>query len=149
MGQCACAPSCTGKSCGDDGCGGRCGTCPQGQSCEAGSCTYPDVSFARDVFPLFSSCGGAGCHAGRAAQLDLDLATSAAAYRTLVGVDAEQCSGPKQRVTAGDVTGSYLLNKLTGIGMCSGSIMPKADGVLSAAQLDVIRAWIANGARND
>jgi hypothetical protein len=37
------------------------------------------------------------------------------------------------------------VNKLTGIGMCSGSAMPKAGGELSAAQVDVIRAWI--GAR--
>lgn len=29
----ACVPSCSGKVCGDDGCGGSCGTCPAGQLC--------------------------------------------------------------------------------------------------------------------
>ncbi len=29
----SCDPDCTGKQCGDDGCGGQCGTCPEGQGC--------------------------------------------------------------------------------------------------------------------
>lgn len=29
----ACTPNCAGLSCGDDGCGGQCGVCPQGQAC--------------------------------------------------------------------------------------------------------------------
>jgi formylglycine-generating enzyme required for sulfatase activity len=46
-----CAPNCAGKDCGDDGCGGSCGTCEDGLICEAkgtcckknpqGYCTYP------------------------------------------------------------------------------------------------------------
>ncbi len=32
-----CTPNCTGRSCGDDGCGGTCGTCASG-SCVDGSC---------------------------------------------------------------------------------------------------------------
>ncbi|MBM4353912.1 MAG: hypothetical protein FJ109_08965 [Deltaproteobacteria bacterium] len=28
-----CTPSCVGKECGDDGCGGTCGTCPEGKAC--------------------------------------------------------------------------------------------------------------------
>jgi len=32
-GQCACVPSCVGKDCGSDGCGGLCGGCPLGQAC--------------------------------------------------------------------------------------------------------------------
>ncbi len=31
-----CVPNCAGKVCGDDGCGGSCGTCAGGQSCDAG-----------------------------------------------------------------------------------------------------------------
>ena len=35
-----CAPNCSGKECGDDACGGTCGTCPiGGQVCEEGGCT--------------------------------------------------------------------------------------------------------------
>ena len=33
-----CTPNCAGLACGDDGCGGTCGTCAAGESCEAGSC---------------------------------------------------------------------------------------------------------------
>lgn len=34
-----CAPQCTGKQCGDNGCGGTCGTCPGGAACSAnGQC---------------------------------------------------------------------------------------------------------------
>lgn len=35
-----CVPDCSGKACGDDGCGGNCGTCPDAQSCVAspGAC---------------------------------------------------------------------------------------------------------------
>ena len=37
-----CAPSCSGKACGDDGCDGSCGTCPSGQSCDgSGQCQQP------------------------------------------------------------------------------------------------------------
>lgn len=34
---CQCIPDCTGKTCGDDGCGGSCGSC-EGQICLNGSC---------------------------------------------------------------------------------------------------------------
>ena len=44
-GQCAggvcvpdCVPDCQGKTCGDDGCGGSCGTCQQNFACVAGNC---------------------------------------------------------------------------------------------------------------
>jgi len=33
-----CIPSCEGKECGSDDCGGSCGSCPEGKSCLAGSC---------------------------------------------------------------------------------------------------------------
>jgi hypothetical protein len=33
-----CTPSCAGKVCGDDGCGGSCGTCPAGRACMNGAC---------------------------------------------------------------------------------------------------------------
>ncbi len=33
-----CTPSCSGKACGDDGCGGSCGTCAVGTACSGGSC---------------------------------------------------------------------------------------------------------------
>ncbi|OGI12261.1 hypothetical protein A3K64_02960 [Candidatus Micrarchaeota archaeon RBG_16_36_9] len=41
-GQCssqACIPSCVGKNCGSDGCGGSCGTCTAPQTCNNGVCS--------------------------------------------------------------------------------------------------------------
>jgi len=35
---CPCLPDCAGKACGDDGCGGSCGTCPAETACEEGAC---------------------------------------------------------------------------------------------------------------
>lgn len=35
---CECAPQCEGRECGEDGCGGSCGSCAEGQSCKEGKC---------------------------------------------------------------------------------------------------------------
>ncbi len=37
----ACIPQCSGKACGDDGCGGSCGSCSLGESCESYQCVLP------------------------------------------------------------------------------------------------------------
>ena len=39
---CGCTPSCGGRTCGDDGCGGSCGACAGGRTCSgAGACACP------------------------------------------------------------------------------------------------------------
>ncbi len=35
-----CVPACAGKECGDDGCGGSCGDCGQGETCVVDRCVY-------------------------------------------------------------------------------------------------------------
>jgi MYXO-CTERM domain-containing protein len=40
---CACTPQCQGKTCGDDGCGGSCGNCMGGQTCQANQCVSPPM----------------------------------------------------------------------------------------------------------
>ncbi len=43
----SCVASCTGHTCGDDGCGGTCGSCPPSQMCTAsGTCAAPTASSA-------------------------------------------------------------------------------------------------------
>jgi formylglycine-generating enzyme required for sulfatase activity len=41
-----CKPNCTNKECGDNGCGGSCGTCTGGKTCQSGKCVtggcWPD-----------------------------------------------------------------------------------------------------------
>lgn len=147
-GQCVCAPQCSGKTCGDDGCGGTCGTCSGLSTCVNDQCTYPTKSYAADVHPLFQpSCSSAGCHNGSVA-VPLDFRTATAGYDGLVdkSSSAALCTS-KILVKPGDIANSYLMNKLTGIGMCFGSSMPKGAAPLTSAQLDIIRAWIGSGAK--
>ena len=48
-----CTPTCAGNNCGDNGCGGSCGSCVSGQICQAGRC---HGGGGRDCQP---TCGGA------------------------------------------------------------------------------------------
>jgi hypothetical protein len=56
FGDCGCQPQCWGMECGDDGCGGSCGTCPWGMKCMYGECV-------EDCVPNCSGkeCGDDGC----------------------------------------------------------------------------------------
>lgn len=51
-----CTPDCSEKSCGDDGCGGSCGTCASGASCVESQCQAACVPSCSD-----KSCGDDGC----------------------------------------------------------------------------------------
>jgi peptidoglycan/xylan/chitin deacetylase (PgdA/CDA1 family) len=53
-----CEPDCTGLECGDDGCGGSCGTCDAGWDCESGLCIEEPVCVP-DCAGL--DCGDDGC----------------------------------------------------------------------------------------
>jgi hypothetical protein len=60
-----CTPNCTGKDCGDDGCGGSCGTCTSPAVCEAsGTCCTPNCG--SNTCGPFDGCGGScgTCPAG-------------------------------------------------------------------------------------
>ncbi|MBM4355866.1 MAG: hypothetical protein FJ109_19110 [Deltaproteobacteria bacterium] len=63
-GKCnACQKDCTGKDCGDDGCGGVCGTCAPEKVCSAGSCQCkPNASTGccGAAVCFFDSCGNQG-----------------------------------------------------------------------------------------
>ncbi len=64
MWQVCCTPQCAGKECGDDGCGGSCGTCPQGASCVDGQCMCSwGSSCSSDCTPQCAGkeCGDDGC----------------------------------------------------------------------------------------
>jgi hypothetical protein len=44
-GECVCAPQCNGKKCGEDGCGGTCGSCLENWVCNGeGTCVDPNVT---------------------------------------------------------------------------------------------------------
>lgn len=52
-----CQPACDGKECGDDGCGGACGTCSGGLTCEQGTC-FP-LGCTPNCYD--KACGPDGC----------------------------------------------------------------------------------------
>lgn len=62
----ACAPKCAGKTCGPDGCGGMCGTCPEG-TCLLGICHVPGSGSltCEEVSACLVAClpGDFGCSA--------------------------------------------------------------------------------------
>jgi hypothetical protein len=81
----------------------------------------------------------------------LDMTTRMLAYRNLVGVGAMGPScmgGDRVRVVAGDPARSLLLEKVNPMPSC-GARMPRGAMPLTAAEIALIRGWIAAGARND
>ncbi|MBI4703388.1 MAG: hypothetical protein HY744_19925 [Deltaproteobacteria bacterium] len=61
-----CVPSCAGRQCGDDGCGGSCGSCAPPQTCAAGMCACQPSCAGKQCGP--DGCGGScgSCAAGKA-----------------------------------------------------------------------------------
>jgi hypothetical protein len=51
----SCTPQCDGRTCGDDGCDGTCGSCGNNEVCDSGTCVcVPDCAPA-------NACGADGC----------------------------------------------------------------------------------------
>lgn len=102
-----------------------------------------DVSFARDVRPLFAGCTGY-CHPGGGAPMGLGAQEI---WDNLVNASSTGCADGRLRVKPGDADPkqSYLVAKLMGVELCDGYRM----GSLSDDQIEIVRAWIAAGARND
>ena len=53
-----CTPSCVGKTCGDNGCGGSCGTCAGSETCVSSQCTKPTCQGCSGIEAASS---GTGC----------------------------------------------------------------------------------------
>lgn len=55
-----CTPNCQGKQCGTDGCGGSCGSCHTGQTCQNGTCVTTGECGKDPAHTCKDSCGGQG-----------------------------------------------------------------------------------------
>lgn len=103
----------------------------------------PDGVLWEDVAPLFNAeC--AGCHGGAEPEADLVIDGPDA----LVGVQSAQTTD-MPLVTAGDPLQSYVWHKLENtqtVAGGSGSVMPQS-GLLDAADIELVEAWIDAGAR--
>jgi hypothetical protein len=110
----------------------------------------PHVGFGADVFPMFASaCTSAGCHTQPNPAEGIDFSTASTARATLLGVPSTQCAG-LALVEPSQPASSYLLEKLRGWGTCFiGWQMPEQQTPLSAAQIDLVAAWIGKGAPLD
>jgi hypothetical protein len=121
----------------------------------AGSST-PAVSFSAIyamIFPMSTNARCNACHGMPAnditngnLHMGMDQAT---AYSALMGTTStSSMCGAKAYVVPGQPDLSLLFQKLSPTPPC-GSRMPLGGSAFSAAQLDMIRSWIAGGAKND
>jgi len=96
-----------------------------------------------------TNCALSGCHVGGSAVLpgSMDL-RSGQAFSNIVGVASEQRPA-LNRVEPGDPDASYLVRKIEGGPDVMGSRMPSGRPNLSAAQIDLVREWIADGAEDN
>jgi hypothetical protein len=145
-----CGGACVDTQTNDAHCGDCDSPCAGGLSCVAGMCECAAteiISFATQIEPLFSSCALGGCHSPPQIQEGLDLRLDKA-YTSLVGVPSNQC-GTTPRVDPGNPGGSYLLDKLRGVSLCDGFQMPLNTAPLPQADIDLISAWICQGAQDN
>ena len=103
----------------------------------------PAIDFTATVYPIIAAagCGNTNCHGGSDPAQGMNLSNPASAQAALVGVPANECDN-RLRVAPGSADDSYLINKLTGVGLCAGERMPRGGAPLSAAQIETFRAWI-------
>ena len=102
------------------------------------------VSFGAQIQPIFNdNC--TRCHSGSSAPRGLRL-DSANSYANLVNVASSEVPSLK-RVNPGDDANSYLVQKIEGTAAVGGR-MPLNSTPLSAANINLIRRWIAEGASN-
>lgn len=166
---CAAGQGCSGGTCGCSAtqmsCGGvcidtssdpaNCGSCghacASGEMCSAGTCTGcgPSSTLSGQVQPILTAnCATAGCHAGVRPAQGLNL-SAGMSFGQLVGVRSAECADGRLRVEARRADRSYLVNKITGTGICSGGMMPVTGPALSASDVALIESWICQGALND
>jgi len=121
---------------------------------------YAQAKLSEKIAPLFSAdhgvfrewtCAVGGCHVAASPSGDLDLLVdSHTMWTRLVGVKAS--ASPLARVAPGRPSASYLFQKLSGTQAGQGpgnERMPQGGPYLDQADMDAVRAWILEGARDN
>jgi hypothetical protein len=90
-------------------------------------------------------CALSGCHVGVAAPFGLDLASVGSSVTNTVDVTSAEVPA-FDRVEPFRSDESYLYLKLTGDSRIQGDPMPASGGPLGPAELELVRAWIDQGA---
>lgn len=125
-------------------------------SCAIAACgesgTEPgEVSFSQQIQPILTDrCAFGGCHASTSPAAGQSLAEGLS-YMSTVNVPSEELPS-MHRVEPGDPDQSYLVHKIQGTHLDvggSGLRMPRGQEPLSDDQIQLIRNWILQGARNN
>jgi len=114
------------------------------------ACTGAMPSLAKDVWPILATCTGEMCHGGgifgpTGPTPAWGGAANVHAYFVNKPATRDTCA-PGMLVTPGDLTHSYLMNKMTGIGMCPGTMTMPRGVALPRARIQTIADWICSGA---
>ena len=110
-------------------------------------------SIQKEIFDTTDSSGRLACitchtDSGRTPAGGL-LLLDGRSYQALVGVGSRAKAGAVL-VAPGDPDNSYMIHKLDGATDIVGSRMPRGTGpYLTSGQMQIIRRWIALGAKND
>ena len=90
-----------------------------------------------------------GCHTGFGSSLPgVQNLTAGNTFASIVGVASIEQPALK-RVAPGDPDHSYLVQKIEGAAGISGQRMPLGGPFLAQSEIDLVRAWIAQGALNN
>ena len=119
-------------------------TSPSSPSASTASNTVKtDPSYASDIQPIWTaSC--VGCHGfGGDAGLNLSGGSS---YANLVNVASTQ-DRTKMRILPGDATNSWMVMKIENRQTVGGKMPPS--GSLTANQIQNIKNWVTQGAKNN
>ena len=114
------------------------GTAPTGPDGSPSNIVFPTngVSYSKQVQPLFNqACNFSGCHDAGTHQSSLNLTSYGEAVLTIPGV-----------VVAGKPDASTLVLRIQG---SVGTRMPPGSYPLNTNQIDGIRTWINEGAKNN
>ncbi len=139
-------------ACGSDSSNGG-GGCPTGEvECEDFCIPEADGSLAwvqAEVFDTYGCASSAACHNGMSPlpAVGFNLSNETESFDSLVDVESVQAA-PTLRVAPNDVDGSYIINKLTGVGLAPNTqLMPlgRTTPICDAA-IDGVRDWINAGA---
>lgn len=110
----------------------------------------PDATLANIQTQIFdATCADVLCHSSQSQAGNLIL-TDGRSYDQLVDVTAANFSAQQAgllRVKPGDPDNSFLVIKLTNPTLAQGAPMPSGKAPLSAAQVQLIRDWITQGAQ--
>jgi hypothetical protein len=89
--------------------------------------------------PILRGCSGPECH------------RAGFTYASLVDAPSRRdgCATARLLVSPGSLEESYLMNKLTGVGMCPGTVRMPYGSALPAAEIQTIADWICAGAQEN